>query len=152
MTSFSHTSKISTAAYIKFLIGHFYKKPTIIILYLFAVYFLDRILVGGAGIPSFEFYYVIFAVIFPWLMIYLTMKKPAVKRYVFAPLQYTFTDEAILIQGEDFKTELKWTAIRQVKIMKHLIFFKTTRTNGTLFDKDLLTPEQLTFIQSKIKA
>ncbi|WPV67941.1 YcxB family protein [Chitinophaga sp. LS1] len=152
MTSFSHTSKISPAAYIKFLYAQFYKKPTILVLYLFAFYFLTRIINDTAGIPSFEFYFIIFSVIFPSLMIYITLKKPGVKRYVYAPLQYTFTDEAILIQGEDFKTELKWSAIRNVKVMKHLLFFKTTRTNGTLFDKDLLTPEQLVFIQSKIAA
>lgn len=150
MTSFTHTSHISPAVYIKFLYGQFYKKPAIILLYLFSGYFVSRIITGAAGIPSFEFYYVLFSIIFPTLMIYLTLKKPGVQRYVYAPLQYTFTDETILIQGADFKTELKWSAIRKVKVMKHLLFFKTTRTNGTLFDKNLLTPEQMEFIRSKM--
>jgi hypothetical protein len=149
MTSFSHTSHISPAVYIKFLYSQFYKKPAIILLHLFCFYFLSRIINGTASIPSFEFYYVIFAVIFPSLMIYLNLKKPGVQRYVYAPLQYTFSDETILIQGADFKTELKWSAIRNVKEMKQLLFFKTTRSNGTLFDKTLLTPEQMEFIRSK---
>lgn len=149
MTPFTHTSRIPPAVYIKFLYGQFYKKPAIILLYLFSCYFLSRIINGTAGIPSFEFYYVLFSIIFPTLMIYLTLKKPGVQRYVYAPLQYTFTDDTVLIQGDDFKTVLKWSAIRKVKVMKHLVFFKTTRTNGTLFDKSLLTPEQLEFILSK---
>lgn len=150
--SFSHTSQISPALYIKFLYGQYYKKPTIILIYLFSFYFLSRIINGTAGIPSFEFYYIIFSIIFPNLMIYLNLKKPGVQKYVYAPMQYTFTDEFILIQGADFKTELKWSAIRKVRVMKHLLFFKTSRTNGTLFDKSLLTGEEMEFIRAKVTA
>lgn len=150
MTSFTHTSQISPATYIKFLYGQFYKKPTIIIIYIFTFYFLSRIIKGTASIPSFEFYYIIFSIIFPTLMIYLNVRKPGVQRYVYAPLQYTFTDESIFIQGADFKTEIKWSAIYKVDVLKQLIFFKTARTNGTLFDKNLLTPEEMEFIRSKV--
>lgn len=150
--SFTHTSQISPALYIKFLYGQYYKKPAIILIYLFSLYFLSRIINGTAGVPSFEFYYIIFSIIFPNLMIYLNLKKPGVKKYVYSPMQYTFTDETILIQGEDFRTELKWSAIRKVKVMKHLLFFKTTRTNGTLFDKTLLSAEEMEFIREKVKA
>ncbi|WP_343670934.1 YcxB family protein [Chitinophaga sp.] len=152
MTSFSHTSKISQPVYIKFLYGYFYKKPAIIVIHLFGLYFLSRIITGTAGIPSFEFYFVIFSIIFPTLMVFIDMNKPGVKKYVYAPLQYTFTDNTILIQGNNFKTELNWSAIRKVKVMKDLLFFKTSRTNGTLFDKHLLTPDQLEFIRSKASA
>jgi hypothetical protein len=150
--SFTHTSQVSPALYIKFLYGQYYKKPTIILIYLFSLYFLSRIINGTAGVPSFEFYYIIFSIIFPNLMIYLSLKKPGVKKYVYSPMQYTFTDETILIQGEDFRTELKWSAIRKVKEMKQLLFFKTTRTNGTLFDKTLLSAEEMEFIREKVKA
>ncbi|RFM31054.1 YcxB family protein [Chitinophaga silvisoli] len=150
--SFTHTSQISPALYIKFLYGQYYKKPAIILIYLFSVYFLSRIVNGTAGVPSFEFYYIIFSIIFPNLMIYLNLKKPGVKKYVYSPMQYTFTDETILIQGEDFRTELKWSAIRKVKVMKQLLFFKTSRTNGTLFDKTLLSAEEMEFIREKVKA
>lgn len=150
--SFTHTSQVSPALYIKFLYGQYYKKPAIILIYLFSVYFLSRIVNGTAGVPSFEFYYIIFSIIFPNLMIYLNLKKPGVKKYVYSPMQYTFTDETILIQGEDFRTELKWSAIRKVKVMKQLLFFKTSRTNGTLFDKTLLSAEEMEFIREKVKA
>lgn len=150
--SFTHTSQISPANYIKFLYGQYYKKPAIILIYLFSFYFLSRIINGTASVPSFEFYYIIFSIIFPNLMVYLNLKKPGVKKYVYAPMQYTFTDDVVLIQGADFKTELQWSAIKKVKVMKHLLFFKTSRTNGTLFNKDLLTPEQMEFIREKVTA
>ncbi|SFW78098.1 YcxB family protein [Chitinophaga sancti] len=149
--SFTHTSKISPAHYIKFLYGQYYKKPAIILIHLIALYFLSRIIQGTASIPSFEFYYVIFSIVFPNLMIFLNLKKPGVKKYVYAPMQYTFSDETILIQGVDFKTELKWSAIRKVTVMKHLLFLKTSRTNGTLFDKSLLTPEEMEFIRERVQ-
>lgn len=150
--SFTHTSKISPARYIKFLYGQYYKKPAIILIYLFSFYFLSRIIEGTASIPSFEFYYIIFSIIFPNLLVYLTLKKPGVKRYVYAPMQYTFTDDTVLIQGVDFKTELQWSAIKKVKEMKYLLFFKTSGTNGTLFDKSLLTAEEMEFIRGKVIA
>jgi len=150
--SFTHTSQISPANYIKFLYGQYYKKPAIILIYLFSFYFLSRIINGTASVPSFEFYYIIFSIIFPNLMVYLNLKKPGVKKYVYAPMQYTFTDDVVLIQGVDFKTELQWSAIKKVKVMKHLLFFKTSRTNGTLFDKSLLTAEEMEFIRGKVIA
>lgn len=150
--SFTHTSQISPANYIKFLYGQYYKKPAIILIYLFSFYFLSRIINGTASVPSFECYYIIFSIIFPNLMVYLNLKKPGVKKYVYAPMQYTFTDDVVLIQGADFKTELQWSAIKKVKVMKHLLFFKTSRTNGTLFDKSLLTAEEMEFIRGKVIA
>lgn len=152
MTPFTHTSRITRGAYIKFLYRHLYTKPTILLIYACSIFFLTRILNGTASVTSFEFYYIIFSILFPTVIVLITINKSGVDKYIYAPLQYTFTEEHITIKGADFQTQLSWKEIFRLKETRKLLFFKTTHANGTLFDKTLLTPAELQFIRSKISS
>lgn len=157
MEEFSTITELKVKDYSKVMFLGLYRKPpfivaTIVGLYLIVTVILDHfnIIKFYSETPYFEFISGLFLLVLPILIIII-----AVRQLLSNPncqeIKYTFSDNAMTVQGPTFKGEFLWAhIIRQKEINKFLILYHSKKM-GNFIDKTKLTADQIQFIKSKVR-
>ena len=154
---FSIRSTIIKADYVKVMYIGLYKKP----FYIFAtilgigllivsalIYFDDT----GSGLfsPFIDVIFGLFLILSPSLIVLLSLGQLKSNPSFLNEMIYNFNDLGMSVTGSTFKTELKWEHIIKLKEIGDFLVLYHTKKFGNFIYKSKLTPEQLSFIKSKI--
>ena len=134
-----------------------YKKPVFIIctivgLYLLTTVFLDYLNVIKLydSLPLFEIFGGLFLLFAPSLIVLMAVSQFKSNPSFQNDMNFTFSDDSIVVNGVTFKSELSWAhIIKQKEISKFLILYHSKKF-GHFIDKSALTADQLLFIKSKV--
>ena len=101
--------------------------------------------------PLFEICCGLFLLLFPLLIVIVSVRQFASNPSFQNDIHYTFSDQGIAVHGLTFKSEFLWShIIKQKELGKFLILYHNKKA-GNFIDKTKLTAEQLQFIKSKVK-
>ncbi|RFM36812.1 YcxB family protein [Chitinophaga silvisoli] len=151
--------KITPLEYARFLITSYYRKPMTIILATAGLYSLTMPALVAYGIIDyynkglyFSLPYAVVLLFYPLIMTGLIILTRMRNAFLKQELLYEFDDAGVHIQGEDFKSDLAWSHIREVKEIAGFLVLKSSTREGYLVKKDVLGADEITYIKNKIAA
>ena len=155
-------SKLDFKKYLKLMYGLTYRKPwTIIISIIGLVMLIGSILYFvGYPIPIDSTPIVQFTigllVIFIPFSIYLSSRKNfSSAGRLKEKMTYEFTSDKIIITGETFKTEMTWTKLYKIQVLKNWILIYQSKTTANIIHKDSFGDKLIEFkklvIENNIK-
>ena len=145
--------RVTTGEYAKFLFVAMYKRPAVIFMGIAGLYSLIMNLVydytEGAylTIP-----YALGLILYPLLVVGILLAQRRKSPLLTQELLFEFREDGIHIKGEDFKSDLAWSHILQVKEVAGFLVLKPSRREGYLVKKAVLTKEEITYIREKVAA
>ena len=159
MESFSITTRTTVREYTQLMYIGFYRKPAFIAVTIVGLYSIWATAFGGydilpfnTNLPGAGIYFGCFLVLFPTLMVLIAVRQFRSNPSFQHGITYSFGETGFKVQGLTFTAEFGWAhIIRRKEFGNYLILYHTKRT-GNFIDKRALTPGQLQFIKSKVKA
>lgn len=157
MEDFSITVKLTTKDYAKAMFIGLYKQPVFILSACLGLYLLITAILDGLNViafyaetPWFEIICGPFLLLFPTLIVLLSVKQVLSNRSFQQGIKYTFGENGIKVEGLTFKSEFQWAhIIKQKELGRYLILYHAKKY-GNFIDKNKLTPVQLQFIKAKV--
>ena len=156
MQPFTILNRITKADYVNLVLRKSYKHPLTIIMTTIGIGMLIFAILGSLGVIQasdnliFQFAFGLMVLILPFIT-----KMQATKNYNGLPrlhegVQYTFSDNEINCQGNNFSSTFSWNSIiKAEEISKFLLLF-TGKNVAEILNKDAFTNEQLSFIKAKV--
>ena len=135
-----------------------YKKPafilaTLIGLYCIVTLILDyfKIINYYSGTPYFEIFGGLFLLLFPTLIVIISVRQFLSNVSFKNDIKYTFGEEGMAVEGLTFKGEFVWSHIIKQKEISDFLILYHTKKMGNFIDKTKLTLDQLQFIKAKVR-
>lgn len=151
--------RITPLEYARFLIASYYRKPMTIILAATGLYSLTMPALVEYGVLDdynkglyFSLPYALVVLFYPLVMTALIILTRIRNAYLKQEMLYEFDDEGVHIQGEDFKSDLTWAHIREVREIAGFLVLKPSAREGYLVKKNVLGADEITYIKNKIAA
>ncbi len=98
----------------------------------------------------FNFFVGLLLLIFPSLIVWISVGQFKSNPSFSKPIVYTFDEEGYRSKGETFKTEIAWKHIIKTKEIDNFLILYHTKKTGNFIDKAQLNTDQLHFIKSKV--
>ncbi|WP_343671486.1 YcxB family protein [Chitinophaga sp.] len=151
--------KITRLEYAQYLIAYMYRRPTVIILSVLGLYSLIMPVLVDYGIVGFfnksmfmSLPYALAMLFYPLIITGIAVLQRNRNAFLRQEMRYEFDDEGVHIQGEDFKSDLAWSHIREVKELAGFLILKPSKREGYLVKKNVLGADEITYIKDKIAA
>ncbi|WPQ65850.1 YcxB family protein [Chitinophaga sancti] len=151
--------KITRLEYAKYLIAYMYRRPTVIILGILGLYSLIMpALVDDGFLLNFNkglylsMPYALAMLFYPIIITVIAVLQRYRNAFLKQEMLYEFDDEGVHIQGEDFKSDLAWSHIREAKELAGFLILKPSKREGYLVKKNVLGADEITYIKDKIAA